>query len=89
MSDLDKKFEKAFQIASAMTRKLPPDVMLRFYAYYKHATSESAYYLPSGDDEMRNAFKLNAFFQLNDISTDEAKQKYIELVEEFSNKKII
>lgn len=89
MTDLDIKFDKAFQIASAMTRKLPPDIMLKFYAYYKQATNESNIYLPSGSDEMKNAFKLNAYFQLSDISPDEAKQKYIELVEEFSNKKII
>ncbi len=88
MTDLDKKFEKAFKIASAMTKKLPPDVMLKFYAYYKHATSKSSIYLPSGDDEIRNAFKMNAYFQLSDITPDEAKQKYIELVEEFTHKKI-
>ncbi|MCK5637573.1 MAG: acyl-CoA-binding protein [Flavobacteriaceae bacterium] len=88
MTDLDKKFEKAFEIASGMKKKLPPDVMLKFYAYYKHATSESAIYIPSGNNEIRNAFKLNAFFQLNNITIDEAKQKYIELVEEFSKNKI-
>ena len=88
MADLDERFKKAFEIASAMTKKLPPDVMLKFYAYYKHATSKNTVYRPSGDDEIRNAFKLNAFFQLNHISVDEAKQKYIELVEEFTNKKI-
>ncbi len=87
MTDLDKKFEKAFEIASAMTKKLPPDVMLKFYAYYKHATSQSSVYMPSGNDEIRNAFKLNAYFQLNDITPDQAKQKYIDLVEEFNEKK--
>ena len=88
MTDLDKKFKKAFEIASAMTKKLPPDVMLKFYAYYKHATNKSGLYLPSGDDEIKNAFKLNAYFQSADITSDEAKQKYIDLVEEFTNKKI-
>jgi len=88
MTDLDRKFKKAFEIASGMTKKLPPDVMLKFYAYYKHATSDSSLYIPSGNNEIRNAFKLNAFFQLNDITIDEAKQKYIDLVEEFTNKKI-
>jgi len=88
MTDLDKKFDKAFEIASAMTKKLPPDIMLKFYAYYKHATSKSSIYLPSGDDEIRNAFKMNAYFQLSDITPDEAKQKYIELVEKFTKKKI-
>ena len=88
MTDLDRKFIKAFEIASAMTEKLPSDVMLRFYAYYKHATSKSTFELPSGNSEVRNAFKLNAWFQINKISVEEAKQKYIELVEQYTNKKI-
>lgn len=89
MTDLDKKFNKAFKIASAMTKKLPPDVMLMFYAYYKHATNDDSMVVPSGNNMIRNAFKLNAFFQLNNITTDEAKQKYIDLVEEYTDQNII
>jgi len=88
MTNLNKKFNKAFEIASAMTKKLPPDVMLKFYAYYKHATSDNALVVPSGNNIIRNAFKLNAYFQLNNITADEAKQKYIELVEKYANQKI-
>jgi len=88
MTDLDRKFIKAFDIASAMTEKLPSDVMLRFYAYYKHATSNDSFEQPSGSSEVRNAFKLNAWFQINNISIEEAKQKYIELVEQYTNEKI-
>jgi len=88
MSDLDNKFKKAFEIASAMTKKLPPDIMLQFYSYYKHATSKDSVVIPSGKNIVRNAFKLNAYFQLNNITADEAKQKYIELVEKHTDKKI-
>ena len=88
MTELDRKFNKAFEIASAMTQKLPPDVMLRFYSYYKHATTENSMVIPSGDDMIRNAFKLNAYFQLTDITPEEAKKKYIELVEKYTNQKI-
>jgi len=88
MTDLDRKFIKAFEIASAMTEKLPSDVMLRFYAYYKHATSKDSFEQPSGNSEVRNAFKLNAWFQINNISVEESKQKYIELVEQYTYKKI-
>lgn len=88
MTDLDRKFKKAFEIASAMTKKLPPDTMLQFYAYYKHATSKDAVVPPSGNNAIRNAFKLNAWFQINKISVDEAKQEYIKLVEKFTNQKI-
>lgn len=89
MTELDRKFNKAFEIASAMTEKLPPDIMLKFYAYYKHATNKESSVFPSGNNPLRNAFKLNAYFQLNNISKDEAKSKYIELVEEYSNQKIL
>ncbi len=88
MDELDRKFRKAFDIASAMTKKLPPDIMLRFYSYYKHATQTDSVVIPSGNDMVRNAFKLNAYFQLNNITVEEAKRKYIELVEEHTGQKI-
>jgi acyl-CoA-binding protein len=88
MEDIDKRFNRAFEIASAMKKKLPPDVMLQFYAYYKQATINTPFYNPSGKDEVRNAFKLNAWFQVNHLSPDEAKEEYIELVEKYNHLKI-
>jgi len=88
MTELDKKFDKAFKIASAMTEPLPPDIMLHFYAFYKIATNDGSLFMPSGTSELRNGFKLNALFQFNYLSADEAKVKYIELVEKYTNKKI-
>ncbi len=88
MTDLDKKFNKAFTIASAMTKTLPPDVMLHFYAFYKIATNNGKLHMPSGNSELRNGFKLNALFQFNHLSADEAKIKYITLVEKYTNQKI-
>ncbi len=79
---LDKEFEKAFKISSTTNKKLPPDVMLQLYAYYKQAIKGSNYgfHRPSGDVELRNAFKLNAWLQLGHLTEDEAKQEYINLV---------
>ena len=88
MSNLEDKFNKAFKIASAMEDPLPPDVMLRFYAFYKIATNDGGLHLPSGNSSLRNGFKLNALFQYNYLSADEAKVKYIELVEKYTNQKI-
>jgi acyl-CoA-binding protein len=88
MKELDKKFNKAFKIASAMTKKLPPDVMLHFYAFYKIATNNGSMHVPSGESELRNGFKLNALFQFNHITPTEAKEKYIALVEKYTNQKI-
>jgi len=78
--ELDKKFEEAYKISSTTNIKLPPDIMLQFYAYYKQATKGNNYEQSSGSVELRNAFKLNARFQLSHLSEDEAKTIYIELV---------
>ncbi|MGI9532691.1 acyl-CoA-binding protein [Lutimonas sp.] len=88
MKDLDRRFNNAFEIASAMTEKLPADVMLQFYSYYKHATNENAVVRPSGNNIVRNAFKLNAYFQIANITPDEAKKQYIALVEKYTGEKI-
>ena len=89
MDDLERRFRKAFEMASAMTNKLPPDIMLQFYSYYKHATTKDSIVIPSGDDMVRNAFKLNAYFQMANISEDEAKIEYIRLVEKYTGKKVL
>lgn len=77
---LDKEFEKAYIISSTTDKKFPPDVMLQFYAYYKQATKGNNYKELSGDENLRNAFKLNAWFQLSNLTEDEAKINYIKLV---------
>lgn len=81
--DLNKEFEAAYHKASNTAIKLPPDIMLQFYAYYKQATKGNNYENPSGDVQLRNAFKLNAWFQLSHLSEKEAKKEYIKLVNKF------
>lgn len=82
-NELDKAFEEAYRIASETRKKLPPDTMLQFYAYYKQATKGNNYERPSGNVELRNAFKLNAWFQLSHLTEDEAKLEYINLVNKY------
>lgn len=89
MDDLERRFNKAFEMASAMTKKLPPDIMLQFYSYYKHATTKDSMVIPSGNDMVRNAFKLNAYFQIANISVDDAKREYIKLVEKYTGEKVL
>jgi len=78
--DLNIEFETAYTFACNTSIKLPPDVMLKFYAYYKQATKGNNYEQPSGNVQLRNSFKLNAWFQLNHLTEDEAKKEYINLV---------
>jgi len=88
MTKLDEKFKKAYQITSNMTEKLPPDIMLKLYAYYKQATRSGNFKHPTtGENPLREAFKLNAWFQINTLSEKEAKQNYIDLVDSITNQK--
>lgn len=88
MGDLNSKFQKAYSISSAIKKKLPPDIMLKLYAYYKQATIDNDYYEPSGENQIRNAFKLNALLQAGNINQEEAKKLYIKLVENITKQKI-
>jgi len=80
-----KELEKAFQEAVAQINKhkepFPADFLLRLYAYYKRATND--YGSPSSKKQIINAFKTNALFQTKNISANEAKQKYIDLVNNY------
>lgn len=79
INDLDIKFNKAYKKASSMQEKLPPDVMLKLYAYYKQAVKGDQFSFNANAD-LKNAFKFNAWMQLKGMSEDEAKQEYINLV---------
>lgn len=78
-NDLDLRFKEAYKIASKLEEKLPPDVMLRLYAYYKQAVKGDRFTFNDNSD-LRNAFKFNAWMQLRGMGEDEAKEEYIKLV---------
>ena len=79
--ELDIEFREAVDRINAHTEPFPADVLLKLYAYYKKATND--YNRPSGRKPLINAFKNNALFQAQDISPDQAKEKYIELVNNY------
>ena len=79
--DLDTRFIEAVEIASKMTQaSLPQDVQLRLYAYFKQATFGSLSYNHTDSNDLRNAFKTNAWIQVSHLTIEEAKEKYIEIV---------
>lgn len=85
--DLNIRFEKAVALAEEMTQaSLPQDVQLRLYAYYKQATFGTIQSLNSSFD-LRNAFKTNAWMQISHLTSDEAKENYIEIINSILNKK--
>ncbi|MEW7292521.1 acyl-CoA-binding protein [Aquimarina sp. 2304DJ70-9] len=81
--ELNIAFDKAYQRACNTKILLPPDIMLHFYAHYKQATHTEGFHNPSGDIDLRNAFKLNALFQVKNLTPKQAKLAYIELVNKY------
>jgi len=78
---LDIDFKDAVKRVNAHTEPFPADTLLRLYAYYKKATND--YGRPSSSKAIINAFKTNALFQAKDISEEEAKRIYIDLVNDY------
>ena len=77
-SNLDIEFEKAYQQLNELNESVAPDIMLKLYAYYKQATSGDLFSM-NDESDVRNAFKFNAWTQLNGMAQEEAKQEYINL----------
>ena len=75
--DLDIEFREAVKSINNHEQPFPADILLKLYAYYKKATND--YSRPSSSKAIINAFKTNALFQVEDITQDEAKQRYIDL----------
>ena len=78
--ELDIQFQEAFDKASNMTQPLPPDVMLRLYAYYKQATLDYSHNFAYHEVDLIRGFKFNAWKQVAHLTQEEAKILYIELV---------
>lgn len=78
---LDITFKEAVDRINDHTEPFPADLLLRLYAYYKKATND--YGRPSSKKQIINAFKTNALFQVEHVSPEEAKQIYIDLVNNY------
>jgi len=83
-SDLDIAFKEAFIEISKLKEAVAPDVMLKLYAYNKQANfgSSSPHYEKL---DIRNAFKVNAWMQIKDMSSNDSKQEYIKLAKSLLN----
>ncbi len=79
--ELEIEFQDAVDRVNAFTKPFPADILLNLYAYYKKATNN--YSRPSSKKAIINAFKTNALFQVKNISQDEAKRLYIDLVNNY------
>ncbi|WP_159022813.1 acyl-CoA-binding protein [Formosa sp. L2A11] len=80
--ELDIDFKDAVKRINNLPGPFPADFLLRLYAYYKKATND--YNRPNSNKAIINAFKTNALFQVKNITQDEAKRIYIDLVNNYS-----
>ncbi|WP_019038200.1 acyl-CoA-binding protein [Psychroflexus tropicus] len=79
---LEDLFQLAYKKVSETKKKFPQDVLLYFYAYYKHAKDDSelnASQNPIDEERLISAFKANAMFQVKKFSERESKINYIKL----------
>lgn len=75
---LNREFKAAVSYVNSYTEPLPPDLLLKLYAYFKIANKN--YNHPGSTTPLINAFKLNALIQAKNISDEKAMKEYIELV---------
>lgn len=79
--ELDIEFKIAVARVNDHKQPFPADTLLKLYAYYKKATND--YSKPKSKKDIINAFKTNALFQVENFNQNEAKQTYIDLVNNY------
>ncbi|QBB70337.1 acyl-CoA-binding protein [Pseudolysobacter antarcticus] len=80
MSDLKAKFEHATQDVMKLTDSPDPDMKLKLYALYKQSTEGDVSGPKPGFFDFVGTAKNEAWGKLKDMKSDEAMQKYIDLV---------
>lgn len=81
--ELNKLFDEAFENANLIPQSsVPIDLQLILYGLYKQATSNDSdrFFFRQDSQNIRSAFKLNAWMQVNNLSAEEAKRQYIEII---------
>jgi len=79
--ELEIVFREAVEIINNHTEPFPADFLLRLYAYYKRATGDND--SPGSNRPLINAFKTNALFQTRGLTSNEAKQLYVDAVNHY------
>lgn len=78
---IDILFDEAFENANIIPQdSVPQDTQLVLYGLYKQATSGSTNLYFQNTQDIRNAFKLNAWMQVKNLTINEAKQQYIDII---------
>jgi diazepam-binding inhibitor (GABA receptor modulator, acyl-CoA-binding protein) len=81
MSDLDTRFKQAADDAQQLPERPDNDTMLKLYAHYKQGSQGDVSGDKPGFFDFVGVAKYEAWEKLRGMDQDEAKQKYIDLVE--------
>ena len=79
--ELNNAFLKAVKSINDHKDPFPADLLLRLYSFYKVATKDQD--TPKSRIPLINAFKTNALFQAQGLTSDEAKKQYIECAKHY------
>lgn len=79
--EIDIEFKKAVKKINTHKEPFPADILLKLYAYYKKSTND--YGRPNSGKAIINAFKTNALFQVEKMTRDQAKKRYIDLANSY------
>lgn len=82
---LDNQFEQAQLDVKTLTKRPSDTQLLDLYAFFKQATDGDNKTSKPGMFDIKGQFKWNAWKDKAGLSKDEAKQKYIDLVNELLN----
>ncbi|MEE4297008.1 MAG: acyl-CoA-binding protein [Wenzhouxiangella sp.] len=81
MSDLDARFEQAQAEAKQLPERPDNDTMLKLYSYYKQGSAGDISGEKPGFFDFVGVAKYEAWEKRKGMPADEAKQKYIDLIE--------
>ena len=86
MSDLKSKFDIAAAEAKTLPAAPAQDVMLKLYALFKQATAGDVTGSRPGFTNMVGRAKYDAWAAVKGVSSDDAMQQYIDLVESLKSR---
>ncbi|MEA3121685.1 MAG: hypothetical protein QOH33_1240 [Paraburkholderia sp.] len=81
MSNIDGRFEQALVDVKRLPEKPGNMTLLRLYALFKQATEGDAHGEKPGFADIVGKYKYDAWASLKGTAQEQAKQRYVELVE--------
>ena len=81
---LEEKFNQAVEESKKLPERPSTDVLLKIYALYKQATEGDVSGERPGGFDFKAIAKFNAWESLKGKSQDEARQDYIDLIDQLS-----